>query len=103
MRHHYNAEPLTLPNGEIDFGAHVPFGASLRPRLPVISKQTGYRVECFRKLYAPDAEPMGYEGESREDALAMFEKAVQSGDYRYVSLTDLSANTIINDHSDKTP
>jgi len=102
MRHHYNAESLTLPDGWIDFGAHVPFGASIRPRLPAIPKQTGYRVECFRKIHR-DAEPMGYQGESREDALAMLEKAVQTGDYRYVSLTDLSVNTIINDHSDKTP
>lgn len=84
--------------GFVDFGAHVPCGAQLRPRITV-AKETGWRVRAYRKLrYQGDVSEYQYRGDSAEDAESAFWKAVNSGHFEYVSLINLTTNTLIKDY-----
>lgn len=99
-RHHYNAEAWTNPDGSIDFGASVPFGAQFRHRIAV-EKRTGWHVQCYRADHDAHLGIEEYKCDTLGIAIAAFTLTVNSGHFRYITLTDLSTNTIIKDHSTK--
>lgn len=103
-RYRYNAEPYTLHDGQIDFGASVPFAAQVRP-LIVLAMSTGWRVRCYRKLKTHVNEYLAlsayeYKGEDENAALLAFDGAISSGYFEFVELVNLTTNTIIKDHSE---
>lgn len=99
-RYRYNADAFTHSDGIIDFGASVPFNAQVRPRI-VLATPSGWCVRCYRKLRGHnEVSRFNYTGDSESDAEKAFATAAESGHFEYISLVNLTTNTIIKDHSE---